>query len=119
MKKFFLGVLLLGLIGGFPLARAQDPLEVGPNIYKKVFENDRVRVMEIRFNPGDKIGMHSHPDHFVYIIDPGTLRLSYPDGTTKFVQGRKGEVLWSPAESHDAVNISATTLRGLVVELKK
>lgn len=101
------------------LTQAQDPLEVGPDIYKKVFENDRVRVSDITFKVGDKIAMHSHPDHFVYVLEDGKLTLSYPDGTSKDFVGKKGEVVWIPAESHSAVNASDTEFKALVVELKE
>ena len=49
-------------------ARAQDPIKVGPNIYKKLLENDRIRMLEVTFAPGDSIAFHSHPDHAVYFL---------------------------------------------------
>ncbi len=95
-----------------------DPVQVGPNIYKVVFENERVRVSEITFKPGDSIAMHSHPDHFVYVMTAGTLKLSYPDGTSKDFVGTPGQVVWTPAETHAGENIGGTEFRGLVVEFK-
>ena len=86
------------------LVLAQDPLEVGPDIYKLVFENDRVRVMEVTFKPGAKIAMHSHPDHFAYVLADGKLLLSYPDGTTKDLEGKAGNLFWINAETHAAEN---------------
>ena len=70
------------LVGGLAvrLACAQDPMQVGPNIYKLLFENERVRVFEVRFKPGERIAMHAHPDHVVYMLDDGKLKLSSPDG---------------------------------------
>ena len=50
---------------------AEDPLAVAPKMYKRLFENERVRVMEVTFEPGDKIAKHSHPDHFVTVLEPG------------------------------------------------
>jgi hypothetical protein len=38
---------------------------MGPNIYKRLFENDRVRLFEVRFKPGECIALHSHPDHVI------------------------------------------------------
>jgi len=97
---------------------AQDPVEVGPNVYKKIFENDHVRVSEIHFNVGDKIAMHSHPDHFVYVLESGTLKLTHPDGKSQDFVGKQGEVVWIKAESHEAENIGQTPFKALVVELK-
>ena len=100
-------------------AMAQDPLTVGPDIYRLLFENERVRAMEVKFNPGDSIGVHSHPDHLVYVLDPGTLRISHPDGSFMDVEGKAGDVFWMNAETHSAVNTGTTTMRLLVVELKE
>ena len=97
-----------------------DPLELGSNIYTKVFENEKVRVSEIRFNPGDEIAMHTHAmDHFVYVLEPGTLRLNYPDGKSVEMNGVVGQLIWIPSESHTARNIGETVFRALVVETKE
>ncbi len=95
------------------------PLEAGPTIYTQQFDNERVRVNEIKFNPGDSIPMHVHAyDHFVYVLEAGQLTLSYPDGKTNVVNGTVGQVMWIPKESHSAVNTGTTTFRALVVEIK-
>ena len=41
---------------------AGDAPSVAPNLYKVLFENDKVRVLETRYGPGVKSEMHSHPD---------------------------------------------------------
>ena len=74
---------------------------------------------DIQFKPGDKIGMHSHPDHFVYVLTPGKLRLSYPDGTSKDMEAKAGDVVWVTAETHAGENIGDTEFNAIVVELKK
>lgn len=121
MKKIFLLTLLLFILalGAGRIALAQNPLEVGPDIYKLVFENERVRVMEVSFQPGDKIAMHSHPDHVTTFVTEGTLKLFYPDGSTKDISGKPGDSFWIPAETHAAENIGTTEVRGIVVELKE
>lgn len=40
---------------------AQDPVKVDPNHYMVDFENDDVRVLRIRYAPGEKSEMHGHP----------------------------------------------------------
>jgi quercetin dioxygenase-like cupin family protein len=98
---------------------AQDPIKVGPDVYKTIFENERIRVNEINFAKGAKIGMHSHPDHVVYWIKGGTLRISNPDGTSVEVTGKAGEVLWLPACTHAGENIGESDLKLVQVELKE
>ena len=96
-----------------------DPLVVGPNIYKLVFENDQVRVLDVHFKVGDKIAEHSHPNHFVYVLEAGTIKISHPDGTSQTIEGKVGDVVWVNAETHSAENIGTTAFHALVVELKK
>ena len=117
--RWGLGVFVLGLvIGGAVQAASMDPLEVAPHLYSKKFENEQIRVMEVAFKPGESIDMHSHPDHVAYLLTGGTLTLSYPDGTSKVLEGKAGDLFWTPAESHAAVNTGTTDVRVLVFELK-
>ena len=121
------GRIILGLAVAFvafaagPVgtAWAQDPVKVAPDIYTLVFENERVRVCDINFEPGEKIEPHSHPDHFLYILSAGTLKISKPDGTTSDFTGTPGQVVWIPAEKHWAENVGKTPVHALVVELKE
>jgi quercetin dioxygenase-like cupin family protein len=100
-------------------ATAQDPLKVGPNIYKKVLENERVRMLEVTFAPGDSIGMHAHPDHAVYAVTGGKLRVTTSDGKTEVADLKAGDPIWFPAVIHGAKNIGTTTLKLVVLELKE
>jgi quercetin dioxygenase-like cupin family protein len=110
--------LLVGGLAG-SLVFAQDPTQVGPTIYKLLFENERVRVFEVRFKPGEKIALHAHPDHVVYVLGDGKLKLSYPDGKAVEVGLKAGQTLWIPAETHAAENVGPTDAHSLVVELKE
>jgi quercetin dioxygenase-like cupin family protein len=100
-------------------ATAQDPLKVGPKIYRKLLENERVRMLEVAFAPGDSIGMHSHPDHAVYAVTGGKLRVTTSDGKTQVADLKAGDPIWFPAVIHGAKNIGATPLKLVVVELKE
>lgn len=123
MKRLLFPVLVFALALPVLLlpeaAAAQDPVKVGSNVYKQVFENERVRVSDVRFKPGDKIAKHSHPDHFIYVLEQGKLRISKPDGTSSEADFQVGQVVWITAETHWAENIGSTELHALVVELKE
>jgi beta-alanine degradation protein BauB len=98
---------------------AQDPVKVGPNIYKKILENDRIRMMEVTFAPGDSIAMHSHPDHVVYTVNGGTLRVTTSDGKTMVADLKAGDPIWFSAVIHAAKNIGTKPIKLVVVELKE
>jgi quercetin dioxygenase-like cupin family protein len=123
MKRYLMIVAMLVAVLAVPALAEEKtypgPQEAAPNIYHQIFDNDRVRVSEITFKPGDKAAMHTHPYvHFVYVMEGGTLTLSHPDGTFAAVTAKAGEVLWMSAETHEAVNTGTTVVRGLVTELK-
>ena len=112
----FVCVSLMLTIGS---ASAQDPIKVGPNIYKKLFENDRVRMLEVTFAPGDSIAFHSHPDHAVYTVTGGTLRVATSDGKSMVAELKAGDPIWFDAVTHAAKNIGTTSIKLVVVELKE
>jgi len=107
-----------GPSAGAAPAKGGDPLEVGPNIYRKAFDNEQVRVMEVTFKPGDKIALHQHPDHFVYVVTPGKLRISGADGKAQDLDLKAGQAMFLPAQSHSAENPGTTETKLVVVELR-
>lgn len=82
-------------------------------------ENDRVRVLDFRFKPGQKAEMHIHPDHIVYALTDYTLILTHPDGTSKEGSVKAGQTFWMIAGAHMAQNIGKTDGHALVIELKE
>jgi hypothetical protein len=105
-------VLLTGI-----LVLGQDRKVVDPSM-KILLENDRVRVQEHYLKPGEKIGMHSHPDKVIYAINDWKVRETYPDGTSRVVEGKAGTAVWGSAKSHAVENIGTTDVRNIVIELK-
>jgi quercetin dioxygenase-like cupin family protein len=95
-----------------------NALEVAANVYKLKMENDRVRVLSATFNPGDKAVMHYHPDHVVYVMRGGKMKLT-SQGKTDLLDLKDGNAIFMNAGSHEAQNAGETTLDLLVVELKK
>ena len=51
-------------------------------------ENDRVRVFNVTFKPGDKAVMHHHPDHVVYVLEGGKMKLTI-QGKTDTLRSQK------------------------------
>ena len=97
---------------------AQDRKAVDPSM-KILLENGRVRVQEHYLKPGQKIGMHSHPDKVIYAVNDWKVRETYPDGTSRVVEGKAGTAVWGTAKTHAVENIGTTEVRNIVVELKE
>jgi len=95
-----------------------DPTEVASNVYKKVFENQLIRVFDVRFKPGDKAEMHWHPNHFAYVIEGGDLEITPPSGEVMKMASKAGDSVWMDSGHHEAKNPGKQTLHVLVVEFK-
>ena len=104
--------------GGGITEKAQDPLKVAKNVYKFIMENDRVRVLEVLFKPGDKAAMHSHPDHVVYVLKGGKAKMT-SSGKTDLLDLKKDQTIFLKAQSHEAENTGKTDLDLLFIELEK
>ncbi|MGI5940045.1 MAG: cupin domain-containing protein [Thermoleophilia bacterium] len=96
-----------------------DPAIVAAGIYKPVFENDRIRVLDVRLQPGEIAAMHGHPDHVLYVVADSTFKITSPDGRTHELALEAGQVLWSDAEAHAAENIGTSETHTLAIELKE
>jgi beta-alanine degradation protein BauB len=122
MKRHYLviAMMLLGSISGQAEEKTYPgPHEAAPGVYQRVFDNERVRVSEITFNPGDEAAMHTHAyPHVVYVIEGGQLTLTDPEGKATVLEAKAGDTLWMGAESHEAVNTGTTKVRATVTELK-
>ena len=99
------------------MEKSRDPLKVAKNVYKFNMENDRVRVLEASFKPGDKAIMHDHPDHLVYVLNDGKMNLK-SSGKTDVLDLKRGQAIFIKAQSHEAENTGKTDVHLLVVELK-
>ena len=100
------------------MSEGRDPVEVAPDVYKVLFENDRVRVLEITMNPGAKSDMHWHPDSVNYALAGGEVAMTLPDASTMDMKVEPGGVVWQPAGDHAVVSTGASQVKVVAVELK-
>ena len=95
-----------------------DPAVSNPDHYKVVFENDRVRVLEYRDEPGAQTTPHRHPDSVMYTLTSFRRRL-VSGGEEREVEIAAGTAGWLPAQEHHGVNTGDTPTHVLFVELKE
>ena len=100
-------------------ARAPDALTANPQNIRLVLENERVRVLEARLEPGEKESAHSHPAYVVYVKSGGAIRLHTPDGKTGELTLKTGDVMYrEPVTQHWGENVGATATDLILIELK-
>jgi len=103
------------------LAAAAANHQVGTRIQ---FENDHVRVWEIRLEPGERAAFHIHDQtYFWTVVDPGRGLQRFPDGTyvvRDYGPGETRYLVQSPENAmvHDLENVGEATMRFVTVELK-
>jgi len=95
-----------------------DPTVTDPDKYRTVFENDRVRVLEYRDEPGQATSPHEHPDSVMVTLSSFDRRLS-AGGPTRDVRLEAGEIRWLDAQTHSGENTGETPTHVVFVELKE
>jgi len=98
---------------------AGDAVEVAPHVYKVVLENEHVRVLDTRTEPGGKSDMHGHPNMVGYAITDCTWDLTGLDGTTVLVAVKAGDTFYLDAVDPAAHDVGTGGSHALLIELKK
>jgi mannose-6-phosphate isomerase-like protein (cupin superfamily) len=97
---------------------AGDAAQVAPDVYKVIFENDRVRLLEARLQPGDTTAMHHHGDNLVYNLATGEVTFTDDAGKSMKASLATGEAMWFSAVDHSTHNTGSTEVHSLLFELK-
>lgn len=102
-------------------ADQEIPTDVGTRL---LFENERVRVWDLRLPPGASTGLHEHRSDYLYIvIGDGQLQTTFPDGTADAPRDMSdGDVRFRAVADtavHAARNAGDSEWRNIVVELKE
>ena len=97
---------------------SHDPTVTDPELYKVIFENERVRVLEYMDRPGDKTRPHRHPDSVMYTLSSFQRRIS-AGGREVNVDLGAGQVRWLGAQEHAGHNTGSTDTHSIFIELKE
>jgi hypothetical protein len=97
---------------------SHDPTVTDPELYKVIFENERVRVLEYKDLPGDKTRPHQHPDSVMYTLSSFQRRIS-AGGREVNVDLAARQVRWLGAQEHTGQNTGSTDTHAIFIELKE
>jgi quercetin dioxygenase-like cupin family protein len=98
---------------------AQEPVAVNPKIAKVEFENDRIRVLRIHYEPHEKMDMREHPAKVVVTLTRTYTRATLPDGTSRESRSEPGTVTWTEPERHAVENLSDEPMEDIEIEVKQ
>lgn len=97
---------------------SEDSVTVDPKHYKVEFQNDRVRVLRIKYGPGEKSVMHAHPANLAVYLADGEAKMTLPDGKSNVTGIKAGTVQWSGKDKHLPENVGGKPFELVLVELK-
>jgi len=103
-----------------------DSVVAAPEHHRVIFENERVRVLDTRIKPGEKVPVHAHAwSSVTYFLTVGDFIRYDADGSigldsrTIGFDIEPGAVMWlPPLPPHSAENVGDGEIRGITVELK-
>lgn len=95
-----------------------DPVVVDPDHYTAEFENDKVRILRIKYGAGEASVMHYHPESVAVFLTDHQVEMELPDGSKPVDTGGAGEHGFAPAGMHLPKNVGDDAMEVLLVELK-
>jgi quercetin dioxygenase-like cupin family protein len=96
-----------------------DPTATDPDKYVVIFENERVRVLGYKDEPGQRTSPHDHPDSVMVTLSAFDRRMEAASGESREVRLEPGEVRWLDAQTHAGENTGTTPTHVIFVELKE
>lgn len=108
-------------------ADSLDAVAAAPKNHKVVLENDKVRVLEVTVQPGEKEPVHAHKwSSVLYVMEEENIRdydadgnLLYDTKTDKNPMKTPYTIWMEPQAPHSVENLSKKPLRLMRVELKQ
>lgn len=103
------------------LAQEQNPPETPPVTTaraKTVIENDRLRMLDVRLRPGEKVALEGLPNRLLYMMSDGALVFAPSDRMPYELTLSNGEAVWVPPLSRSIQNDTQREVRALIFELK-
>jgi hypothetical protein len=97
---------------------ALDAVQVEPTRFKVVFENERVRVVRLRFGPRERGVMVSHPPRVLVTLAEVSVKLLFADGRIDERGAPAGVAAWLDSETLQTENARTEPLEVVLVEPK-
>jgi hypothetical protein len=122
MRQLLLGVIIgLGssaFASQAPLQQYPDSVTADPAHYKVSFENELVRFVRARYEPGERSVMHRHWASCVIYLDDQTFNFTVPDGTGGPASASAGALGCGDGNVHASENIGRDSAEFIIVEFK-
>jgi hypothetical protein len=116
---FVAGVVATPAMAQDKMAKKMEKAKAGEVVLKEIEQNDKLRVYEATFKPGDTGANAKRPMRAVYAIKGGTLERTYEDGKKENIVWKTGESrIISEPRPYALKNVGKTVIHLLVVVSK-
>lgn len=95
-----------------------DPIDVAPDHYKLLYEDDHVRVVEMTLPAGQIDNEHSHPNEVVYFLSGGKAKIRVGDESME-AEIPDGHVMAHEPWTHQVENVGDTDIHAIIFERKE
>ncbi len=96
----------------------RDAVRADPQHYTVEAEDERVRVLRIRYGGGEQSVPHSHPGGVAIFLTDAQIRFNDQGGGPQEAQVKAGQVVLMPAVTHQPENLAGQPLEAILIELK-
>lgn len=123
MGTLFVAFMLAGATANPAMAQEKAKAEKGKSTQTVLLENDKVKVSEVRFKPGDENSNVPRTGRVVRALKGGTLMRTYPDGKTEKIEWKTGQVRFNEpvagsGPQYTAKNVGKSEILLYIVEPK-
>jgi quercetin dioxygenase-like cupin family protein len=93
----------------------------GPIGTEVVYENDRIRVWDMRVGPRGKKPWHHHQhDYIIISVTGGKVEIENVEGKSYIGEDKVGGVIWQDkGQKHELRNLTDAPYQNILVELKQ
>lgn len=94
-----------------------DPVKVEAPFLTLHKDTLGIKLYEVTLKPGDSVGLHTHPDHVLYVAQGGTIKIYPKEGEPQTAELPTGAAMIFPAQSHSGINTGTTTVKLVVADI--
>ena len=95
-----------------------DPVAVDPAHHRIEFENEQIRVLRERREPGS-LPLHGHPDCVQVLLTDFAVTITTGNGRSETITGKAGDVRWRLATQHQGTVLGDKPVEQILVEMKE
>lgn len=101
------------------MPKSKKPWIVAPSVYKHIFENRYVRILEAQLKPGASTPLHAHFRRIVYAVKGSLIKAVDEKGKKQTLRFKDNKMYVLPAMTHAPKNIDKKKAHYISIEFKK